>query len=165
MSELPFFNMRVATNIAVFAKRIVQQHVLPSRADKALARAYVAATGDPSGGAANIYNAAAGPLRYLLAPPSAEAHMPVAVTATELEKREFFELGMSRCIRCQHGALLRYAYGCNGRANGDGYGTDRIACGACAFVVDFAFDEDAGPYYFETARWDDRQYRKYRWGY
>jgi hypothetical protein len=85
--------------------------------------------------------------------------MPEHSTSTEEEKRVFYEGGMTACVRCSSEALRQFSYGCGGRSNGDGYGYDRFACAGCEYVVDFAYDEDGGVYYYETSRWDQTAYR------
>lgn len=78
-------------------------------------------------------------------------HPLLPATATEEEKRRFFDAGMKRCVRCDNEVSKR-THGRNARADGDGYGYDRFACLECPFAVDFAWDEaGTGPHYYEMS--------------
>ncbi len=94
--------------------------------------------------------------------PFADLEGPIPeATASDAEKRAFYEAGMDSCPRCKNAGIFSSFYGRNGRVNGDGYGTERFTCSQCAFTVDFQYDEasDYGHYY-QAARWDHTEYRK-----
>lgn len=94
--------------------------------------------------------------------PFAEVEGPLAdATATPAEKRAFYEAGMDTCPRCKNAGIFSSFYGRNGRANGDGYGTERFSCSKCDLIVDFGYDEAGDePYYHETAGWNHTEYVK-----